>query len=279
MTASNRKLFLISILISACILCLAGVSRPVWAAPLPQFTYIPTPTPGPDGRIIYIVQAGDSLWSIAARFGFDTNEKLNELRSLNKYGDNPIIKPGDTVLLGFAGPAAPSVTPGPTSTPASLLPTPSPKPGWGNLCILLYNDINGDSIREEDEPTIPKGEFSVTDQLGQVSKTATTESGTDPICFDQLPEGTYNVTVAIPEGYNATTGMHQSIDLRAGDVTQLNFGAQADTQTQVDAPTPQGNGKSPILAIAGALLLIVGVSLALFAGRLALSRRPGKTEG
>ncbi len=275
MTASNRKILLISILISACILCLVGLSRPVWAAPLAQFTPFPTPTPGPDGRIIYIAQEGDSAWRIAAIFGIN----LDNLRALNKWGETPNIQPGDIVLLGLAGPAEPSATPGPTQTSAPQVPSPTPKPGWGNLCILLYNDINGDSIREQDEPTIPKGEISVTDLLGQVSKTATTESGTDPICFEQIPEGTYNVSVAIPEGYNATTGMHQSVVLKAGDVTQLNFGAQADTQTQVEAPTPQGSGKSPILAIAGALLLIVGVSLALLAGRLALSRRSGKTEG
>jgi hypothetical protein len=274
MTASIRKMVLIGFLIAACILGLAEVSRPVWAAPLSQFTPFPTPTPGPDGRILYIAQEGDSAWRIAAIFGIN----LDSLRALNKWGETPNIRPGDTILLGMAGPAEPSATPGPTQTSAPLVPSPTPKPGWGNLCILLYNDVNGDSIREEDEPTIPNGEISVTDRLGPVSKTATTESGTDPICFDQLPEDTYNVTVAIPEGYNPTTGLHQTIVLKAGDVSQLNFGAQADTQTQVEAPTPQGNGKSPILAVAGTLLLLVGVGLAFLAGRLALSRRTGKTE-
>jgi hypothetical protein len=274
MTASTRKILLIGLLVSLCILAMADLSRPVWAAPLAQFTLFPTPTPGPDGRIIYIAQQGDSAWRIAAIFGIN----LDDLRALNKWGETPNIQPGDKILLGLAGPAEPSATPGPTVTPAILIPTSTPKPGWGNLCILLYNDINGDSIREEEEPTIPKGEISVTDRSGTFSKAATTESGTDPTCFDQLPEGAYNVSVAIPEGYNATTAMHQSFILKAGDVTQLNFGAQADTQTQVEAPAPQGSGKSPMLAVAGVLLLVVGVSMALFASRLALSKRTGKTE-
>ena len=274
MTASNRKFLLLGLLITVCILALAGLSRPVWAAPQAQFTSFPTPTPGPDGRIIYIAQEGDSAWRIAAIFGLN----LDNLRLLNKWGETPNIKPGDKILLGLAGPAESTATPGPSPTSAPVIPSPTPKPGWGNLCILLYDDINGDSIREESEPTIPKGEISVTDLLGAVSKTATTESGTDPICFEQLPEGSYNVSVAIPEGYNATTALNQTIVLKAGDVTQLNFGAQVDTQTQVEAPTPQGNGKSPILAVAGGLLLVAGIGMALFASRLAFSRRNGKTE-
>jgi len=237
-----------------------------------QFTSFPTPTPGPDGRIIYIAQEGDSAWRIAANFGL----KLDNLRTLNKWGETPNIKAGDKILLGLAGPAEASATPGPTPTSAPVIPTPSPKPGWGNLCILLYNDLNGNSLREESEPTLPNGEISVTDRSGTVSKTATTGGGVDPICFEQLPEGTYNASVAIPKGYNATTAMNQTITLNAGDITQVNFGAQADTQTQVEAPTPQGSGKSPLLAIAGALVLVVGIGLAFLAGRLALGKRTGK---
>jgi hypothetical protein len=274
MPVSIRRNLSIGILVCAGILCLAGLSRPVWAAPLAQFTPFPTPTPGPDGRILYIAQEGDSAWRIAAIF--DIN--LDNLRALNKWGETPNIKPGDVILLGLAGPAEPTLRPGATLTAAPLIPSATPAPGWGNLCILLYNDVNGDSIREEEEPTIPKGEISINDRLGTVSKTATTESGTDPLCFKELPEGSYTISLAIPEGYNATTGLHQSIVLKAGDETQLNFGAQADTQTQVEAPTPQGSGKSPLLAAAGGLLLVIGIGLALFAGRLALSRRPGKTE-
>ena len=40
-------------------------------------------------------------------------------------------------------------------------------------------------------------------------------------------EGDYNVSVAIPEGYNPTTSLNAPITLVAGDITYLNFGAQA----------------------------------------------------
>ncbi|MGE5222432.1 MAG: LysM peptidoglycan-binding domain-containing protein, partial [Omnitrophica WOR_2 bacterium] len=142
---------------------------PSLAAPQAQFTPYPTPTPGPDGKIIYIAQANDNAWRIAAIFGL----QLNDLRTLNKWGDNPIIKEGDKIILGYAGPAEPTFTPGPSATPAPLLPSPSPMPGYGNLCVFLYNDQNGDSLHQEEEPSIPLGAISVSNRSGSVSKTAT----------------------------------------------------------------------------------------------------------
>ena len=68
---------------------------------LPTFTplpadatqqFLPTATPGP---LIYTVQAGDYPGSIAAQFGIT----LNELLSANKLGADPVIYPGDTLLI------------------------------------------------------------------------------------------------------------------------------------------------------------------------------------
>ena len=48
------------------ILVISVQSYRTLAAPMAQLTVFPTPTPGPDGKIIYIAQEGDSLWRIAA---------------------------------------------------------------------------------------------------------------------------------------------------------------------------------------------------------------------
>jgi hypothetical protein len=245
----------------ALLVALAGT--PVLALPLAQFTPFPTPTPGPDGRIIYIAQENDSAWRIAAIFGID----LNELRSLNKWGDNPIITPGMEVLLGFAGPAEVVPTQGPSPTPVPQLPTPSPLPGWGNLCVILYNDANGDSLRQEDEPSIRSGAISVTNRAGTVSQTENTTEGLEHLCIEELPEGDYNVSVAVPDGYNPTTITNRALVLKAGDITYIDFGAQANSQTAAEVPVPQGSGRSPLLAIVGGLILLVGIGLGIFAGR------------
>ena len=112
------------------------------AAPAGQVP-IYTPTPLPDGRIIYIVRANDTLLSISLISGVS----VEELRELNNLSGDTIFE-GQELLLGLAGPPEVTPTQGPTPTDTPLLPTPSPKPGLGTLCILLFNDQNGDSIQQ-----------------------------------------------------------------------------------------------------------------------------------
>ena len=115
----------------------------------------------------------DTLWRISAITGV----KIETIRELNNLGVNDTIMPGDKLLIGYAGPSGPTAIPGVIPTQAILTPTPTPSPGWGILCVLLYNDLNGDSMREESEPSIPGGEISVSNRLGSVSLTAETPSG------------------------------------------------------------------------------------------------------
>ena len=44
----------------------------------------------------YTVQPGDSLWAISRKHDI----KLAELRRMNHYGDNPVLRPGDKVVIG-----------------------------------------------------------------------------------------------------------------------------------------------------------------------------------
>ena len=228
------------------------------------------PTPGADGRIVYIAEENDSAWRIAAIF----NIPLDKLRELNKWNDNPVIRPGDAILLGFAGPAEASPTPfGPTATPAPAQATPTALIGTGNLCIILYEDTNGDSLRQEEEPSLPGGAISISNRLGTVSQTQNTGAGFDHQCFEQLSEGDYNVTVAVPEGYNPTTLTNRGLELNPGDVTYLDFGAQANSVTEIQSgtlidPSDEPGSRSPLLGIVGGLFLLVALGMGVFASRL-----------
>ncbi|MFI9652150.1 lytic transglycosylase [Guyparkeria halopsychrophila] len=44
----------------------------------------------------HTVQPGESLWAISRQHGI----KLAELRRMNAYGDNPVLRPGDKVIVG-----------------------------------------------------------------------------------------------------------------------------------------------------------------------------------
>jgi hypothetical protein len=257
-------------------------STPTMAKPLAQLTVFPTPTPGPDGKVIYVVQPNDTLWRISAI----TNVSIDTIRELNNLGVNDTILPGDRLLLGYAGPSSGAPTAGPLPTQAAVTPSPTAPPGWGILCVLLYNDINGDSMRQEAEASIPGGEISVSNRLGTISLTAETPSGgiattiVDPTpqesgytCFDQLLQGEYLISVATPEGYNRTTVLNKTLRLEAGQTTQLAFGAQANSELQAEtALIPDSPRKSPLMGIIGGVLLAAGIGLGMYA---TLLRRAG----
>src|SRR3990170_1977459 len=92
------------------------------AAPGLQPTPFQTPTPGPDGRIIYVVQEGDSPWAIAAIAGIP----LEQLYALNGMQPGDFINPGDRLVLGIGGPVIPTAPPGSAPTPTSIAANPTP---------------------------------------------------------------------------------------------------------------------------------------------------------
>ncbi len=271
MSSKKHALLFLSILLIATAVILPGpafLNQSVQAAPQRQVP-ISTPTPGPDGKIIWIVQSNDTLLSIS----LITNVPVDQIRQLNNLTGDTIIV-GQKLIIGLAGPALVTPTLGPSPTPTPILPTPSPRPGSGTLCILLFNDLNGDSIRQEEEPALPGGAISITNRIGSVSLNAGTEDPdlTDDIphrCFEDLPEGEFTVSVAIPGGYNATTNNNYTIDLRAGDQTYIDFGAQANSQTLAENTIlPSEGQRSPLLGVVGGLFLMLGIGLAIFAARL-----------
>ena len=82
------------ILMGGAVAALPLASR-VLAAPNPQLTNFPTPTPGSDGRIIYIVQEGDTLWRIAAVAGIN----VADLRDLNNLSADDIVYPNQQLYV------------------------------------------------------------------------------------------------------------------------------------------------------------------------------------
>lgn len=265
----NRR-FLLTFGLVAALVAFFGLTLPAQASPPPQLPQFATPTPGPDGRIIYVVQPGDSCTSITLKTGVSTELLLGQNPNLNC--DLVII--GQELLLGMGGPAAYTPTPGPSPTPTPIPPTPTPFAGTTELCVLLYDDLNGNSLREETEFGLAGGQVSVTDVNGAYSKTEGTVSAIDPdteepvrTCFLDVPEGTFNISVAIPEGYNATTFISYRLDVKAGDRAFVDFGAQSKS-VQAAPVEPGEEGASPLMGILGAVLLLGGLGMGWYALRM-----------
>jgi len=236
-----------------------------------QLTPFPTPTPGPDGRIVYIVQERDTFYDIAAIAGIS----LEELYALNGIQPNDYAIPGTELLLGFAGPSEPTTEAGAQITPTFAEPTPTPIFSTGEICILLFNDMNGNARLEEEETPLAEGQISIVDVNGDVAVEATTGQNPEGQCFGDLDAGDYNVSAAVPEAYNATTSMSLPIRLMPGDVKYVQFGAQPSSAGLNELPDV-GQDRSMWFGIFGVLLLLAAAGLGYYASRYGRRSRMGK---
>ncbi len=241
-----------------------NATRPADAAPVIQLTAFLTPTPQEDGRILYTVQEGDTLWRISGITGVP----LEELRRLNNLDPDDIIIPGQVLLLGFGGPSAQATSPITGETPTPPGPTPTFGPGSGSICVLLFDDLNGNSLREETEPGVAGGAISITQHSGPFSGNQTTDGSVEPVCFPDLSADTYTVSVGIPENYNPTTALNKEIVLASGDTVTTNFGAQINTAGLGANPGPAEGGRSPLWGFAGVTLLLLGIALGVYSMRM-----------
>ena len=235
------------------------------AAPNAQFV---TATPGPDGRILYTVVEGDNCSIVAFNHGIT----VPQLRQLNTRLDvNCTLTVGQQVVVGLAQPEGPTAGPAPTLPPATV--TATPVSGTTEVCVLLFDDMNGDALRQETEFGIEGGAVSLTNLNGSYSETQNTTSAIDPdlvepirSCFTDVPQGEYNVSIAVPDTYNPTMLLSYTLTVRAGDRASIDFGAQSKTVTVSDSTETQG-GRSSILGIFGLLLLLSGAGLGYYAYR------------
>jgi hypothetical protein len=243
---------------------LSWISSGAQAAPGdPQSPY-PSPTPQADGRIIYIVKAGDTCESISLMYGVS----LDFLRTTNQLDSNCSLREGQQITLGIGAAATASpTTGGPTPTPTVVLPTVTPGVGGtAQVCVLVYNDTNGDGLRQPTEIAIAGAAVSLTSLDGAFSKTLTTVINPDATayqgtCFPDVPMGEYNVSAAAPDGYNPTINLTSKITITAGDIAYIDYGAQL--KTLVDPTTPSSK-RSPLLGIFGAVFLLAGIGMGVY---------------
>ncbi len=280
----KRKIILLSTL-GLLFAFFIGLSFTAQASPPMQGAQYQTPTPQPDGRIIYIVQEGDTCSRIELLMGVP----INELLALNPTLDaNCIVIPGQELMIGIGGPSEPpTITPGgPTMIPPTAQPTATPFNGTTEICVILFEDVNGDGIRQETESGLAGGAISVVGSKGEYSQTRDSLSqfdlDGDPVyvCFgekppdvevipdsEKLPEGKYTVSAAIPDGYNPTSNLSYELEILAGERAFVGFGAQTQSGT-INTTAEEEESSSPLLGIVGVALLLGAGGLAWYASRM-----------
>ena len=263
----TRTTFFICLLLFT--MLMIGVALPaigVNAAP-PAQGFV-TATPGADGRILYTVVSGDSCSSVAFQHGIT----VPQLRQYNTRLDaDCTLSIGEQLVVGLAPAPAPTAGPAPTLAPPTV--TATPFSGTTEVCVLLFNDFNGDALRQETEFGIDGGAVSLTNLNGSYSETLNTTANVDPdtaepvrACFTDVPQGEYNVSMAVPDGYNPTMLLSYKLTVKAGDRASVDFGAQSKSVTAVEPVTEKSN-RSSWLGFFGLLLLLGGIGLGYYAYR------------
>ncbi len=106
----------------------------------PPSTDTPAPPPPRTERIVHVVQPGESVSAIAARYGVS----VNSVKWLNGLTDASVIHPGQELIIPAPGEVIPSPTPGPEAPS----PTPAPPPA----------EEGGEPPPEEQPPPEPPAE-------------------------------------------------------------------------------------------------------------------------
>ncbi len=240
-----------------------------------------TATPNADGAVIYVVRANDTLWGIAAVHGVTVDEikSLNGLTSdFISVGQSLIIRQGAGSAASATPPAdatgeATSTTGGaptqaatdPASTPvAQVTATPA---GAGLVCALIWNDANGNGVRDANETLVLGGLLTVVDiATGEQVQAFTTDNLNEPHCFEELVEGQYHISSAPPPGYNATTPAFTPLGVLAGSTSMLEFGIQPSA-TQAASSAPAGSNsvfRAAALFAGGIVFLLLAAGVAAF---------------
>jgi hypothetical protein len=205
---------------------------------------------------------------------------------LGSYQSTWQVRTTDGVVLDnlflkiiVAGEAAPPVA-AVTATPQSQTPVPSATPTPGQICVLAFNDRNGDGQQGADENPLAGVVFALADSNGP-KDTYTTDGVSEPYCFANLQPGSYTLTAKAPSGYGPTSPKTQIVAISGGKEDFV-FGARRGGAVPTPTRTNSGGGGSGAASgllggvgryiLAGAALLVL-IGLGFVAGFVLMNRR------
>jgi hypothetical protein len=162
---------------------------------------------------------------------------------------------------------------------ATLIPTVPPTstpvpPQGGIVCSNAFADTNGNGMRDSDEGYMAGVTFTLGQGNQVVAQAVSTGTG-NPVCFEELPAGTYQVAQVLPNNLEMTTAPNATLEVVEGSTVSLEFGSRVKSQepdevaalltatVESGAATDEASGGSriSILTISGlcAILLAIGL--------------------
>jgi LysM repeat protein len=219
----------------------------------------PTALPRPDGAIVHIVKAGDTVFGLALQYGVGMDEilKLNGLTkdSLIHVGQELVITAASVTATPASQNNVPAAAPTATSLPATAVAMIEPS-GKTQICVRAFNDQNADGVMGRNEELVKDTLFHVSDRSGNPIVSYTSDGMSEPHCFASLKPGDYLVSVEAAPGTQPTSDQHWSVILSQGTSASVDFGSRPGQQ-QVE--TSSGGADTIGLVLAAVVLGGIGV--------------------
>lgn len=156
-----------------------------------------------------------------------------------------------------AVPPTSEVPPTETLAPTAEVPTAEPTitaapPDGGVVCLNAFSDVNGNGLHEADEGYMAGVTFTIA-QNNQVLTQGVSQGSAAPLCFERIPEGSYQIAQVLPRTLDMTTAASITIDVAVGETVGLEFGSRvkpAEQATQEVSANPTGDPLATPLATA-----------------------------
>jgi LysM repeat protein len=110
-----------------------------------------------------------------------------------------------------------------SATTGDVIPAADPASQNGQVCALLFDDLNQNRIQEAGEAALAEGSIILVQ--GGTSVAEYTTDGSEPFCFAELPAGDYDASIAPPAGYGLTTADQLRLRITGGANINIISGA------------------------------------------------------
>jgi hypothetical protein len=130
----------------------------------------------------------------------------------------------------------------PTPAPPTRTPTRTATPVPATICSIVFNDLNGNGLKDAGEPVIVDVEIKVYGYQAENEVRSGRTNGQGEYCA-QVPAGDYVVEELDPLGMFSTTRNWRTAQVGVGERKDFVFGdsgALAETATPTNTPLPTG---------------------------------------